>query len=147
MLGADVVFSTAYNTTSVLYATPDGKIFLLGCDTSEALKVGTFDDSVIVESISDNGSIAVWLLNSDNQYTPVIYNGGDKKTCESYSSKYAGFGHSFSKDQKLVVLGSYSSNTMYIAGEGMETVRVSMPNVLDVPMFYSEKGRITDTNA
>lgn len=146
-LGEGVKYTVAKNTTSVLYATMDGKLFLLGCDTTEALKAGTFDDSVMVEGISDNGSIAIWLLNSGNQYTPVIYNGGDKKTCESYSSYISFFGAEFSKDQKLVVLGSYNSNTIYIAGEGMEAVKVSLPSALFLPVFYSEKGRVRDTNA
>lgn len=146
-LGEDVRYTVAKHTTSVLYATTEGKIFLLGCDTADKVRIGTFEDRVTVWEVSDNGGIAVWLLNEGKQYTPVIYNRGDKKTCEPYSSNYPGFSAELSKDQKMVVLGSYYSNTVYFAKEGEEAVKVSLPDDLFLPIFYSEKGRIRDTNA
>lgn len=145
-LGEDVRYTVAKHTTSVLYATTEGKIFLLGCDTADKVRIGTFEDRVTVWEVSDNGGIAVWLLNEGKQYTPVIYNSGDKKTCEPYSSNYPGFSAELSKDQKMVVLGSYYSNTVYFAKEGEEAVKVSLPDDLFLPIFYSEKGRIRDTN-
>lgn len=152
-LGANAKYTVAEHTTSVLYATTSGKLYLLACDTAEKTKAGSFEDSVIVQEVSDNGALAVWVLDDGEQYTPVIFNGGDKKTCESYSGaiyrslRFPGFNAEFSKDQKLAVMGSWLNNVLYIAEEGKETLKVSLPEEMSYAQFYSEKGRIRDTNA
>ena len=142
-LGEDVVSTAAENTTSVLYATTDGKLYTLAADSTEAVKVGTFDNSVLVTAISDNAGIAAWVLSDNNKYTPVILNGEDKKTCESYTAKYyAGFSVEFSEDQKMAVMGSYYSNTVYIVQEGEETEKISLPDELSSAWFFAANGRV-----
>lgn len=142
-LGEDVVFTVAENTTSVLYATVDGDI----ADSTEAEKAGTFDDSVLVTAISDNAGIAIWLLNDGAEYTPVVRNGEDKKTCEAYSAYFSGFAAEFSKDQKMVVMGSYFSNTVYIVKEGEDAVKIALPDELSSGNFFSANGRVYTQNA
>lgn len=146
-LGENVARAVAENNTSVLYATDDGKLYILAAESTEAEKVGTFDDSVLVTAISDNANIAVWLLNDGNEYTPVIRNGEDKKTGESYTAKYSGFNVEFSKDQKMAVMGSYNSNTVYIVKEGEETEKISLPDNLANTVFYSGNGEMSRSNA
>lgn len=142
-LGEDVRFVVAENTTSALYATGDGKLYTLSSDSAEPVKVGSFDDSVLVSAVSDSAEIAVWLLYDGSQLTPVILNGEDKKTCAPYTAKYySGFEVEFSKDQTLAVMGSYNSNSVYIVKNGEEVQSYSFPDALYDTAFYSANGRI-----
>lgn len=146
-LGENVVYTVAKNNTSVLYATDDGKLNTLAADSTEAVKVGTFEKRVLVMDISDNANIAVWVLNDGSEYTPVIQNGDDRKTCEAYSAKYSGFRVEFSKDQKMAVIGSYYNNTVYIVKEGEDVVKITLPDELSSGNFFSANGRVNTCSA
>lgn len=152
-LAEDIAFVAADNTVTALYATGDGGVYMLAADSTDAEKVGTFEDQVKVVDISDNANIAVWLLiDEGNSYskdecTPVIWNSGEKKTCASYSTYVSDLGVEFSKDQKLAVVGPSFGNTVYIVKEEEETEKFTVPDELLSYSYYTSSGRVNECNA
>ena len=149
----DIAFVAADNTVTALYATGDGGVYMLAADSTDAEKVGTFEDQVKVVDISDNANIAVWLLidegssYSKDECTPVIWNSGEKKTCASYSTYVSDLGVEFSKDQKLAVVGPSFGNTVYIVKEGEDVVKITLPDELSSGNFFSANGRVNTCSA
>lgn len=148
-VGEDITVITANNTLSALFATGEGDIYILTEDATEPRKVDTFDYSVRVKDISDDGQVAVWADKDGSDYQ-IVLNVADEsqklgKVTPSYSQD--GISAVFSKDQKLAVVASNLSDHLWIQPEGKDVVDVNLGAELAYTTIYSQMDYLSRTNA
>ena len=135
----------ADNKSALLYSTEDS-IYTLASDSDEKNKVGTFTDNVSTIAVSDDASMALWLLSDgDDEWTPVFCVNGETTKGETYTANYSSFYAYFSEDQSLMVAYSYNANYIYIVKAGEEVVKVTLPD--EVNSVDCNKGEINQTKA
>ena len=147
-LGEDIASVVSENALTVLYATDDGKLYVLTVDDDEAERVGSFDDYVYVDAVSDDGTVAVWTLtDDDDNNTPVIWNNGDKVTLSEYNTSSDNTIVTFTTDQKLMTVTGAYSDQMYILTLGDEGSVVKLHNTMGVSSVYTSEGKLGNQNS
>lgn len=143
-IGEDVAAQVAANTISVLYATDEGNIYTMAATASEATKVGTFDNGVEVEAISDDGQISVWVNQDDYDLTIYLNEGDNRTTLGQVDSKYNYTYATFTDDQKMVVVTNSYSERMWIKSIGSEPVEVKLAGEPQNNTVYTADGYLSD---
>lgn len=147
-LGKDVAFITAANNTSVIYATDDGNIYTVKSTETENNKVGTYNSSVDLEAISDDGEISVWVVKNRNSTQIIMLNDGeDKQTLGQVDGKYNHTYATFTDDQGMLIIGNLDSDCLWLKYPGKELTKINLGAELADGTVYTDKGRLSDVRS
>ena len=152
-LGEDVGFAVADNTTSVVYATDDSKIYTLASTDTEPTKIGNWENEICLCGISDDGQISIWNeATNDDTYTLYLNDGelkedlGENEYAYSWVAGYA-VRLQATKDNNLFVITDIFRDKMWFKTPGEETIEIGLGQELDNSKLYVEAGKIEFANA
>lgn len=140
-VGEDITFVTAENTTSILYATDEGNIYTLANTDTDANKIATFDDTVELEAVSDDGQISVWVILEDDSHTIMLNDGDDRSVLGEIESESNYTYVTFSKDQKLVTIDNSYSDCIWIKRPGEDPIKAKLGGKV-FGIAYTEHGHL-----
>lgn len=143
-IGEDVAFVVATDTTSVLYATGEGKVYTMAATTSEATKVGTFENRAELEAISNDGQISIWVDKDSSDLTIYLSEGDSRTTLGQVDSKYNYTYATFTDDQKIIVVTNSYCNRMWIKSVGSDPVEVKLAGEPQNHTVYTANGNLSD---
>ncbi len=146
-LGEDVAAIAAENNISVLFATDEGGIYTMAYNSQEKNKIGTYEDSVDLEAISDDGQISVWVTEEYDVQTIVLNEGEDRVTLGEVSAKSNYTYVTFTDDQKMLTVLNTNSDCMWMKRVNEEPIKVRLGATLESTFPYSAGGYITNQNA
>lgn len=144
-LGKDIAVTIAESSAAVLYATDDGDIFTMSSTSSEKQKVGTYSNTVELESISDNGQISVWVTEKNDVQTIILNDGEDKFTLGEVDYEYNYTYVTFSKDQNMAVVTNAYSDRMWIKNLDQDPIEVKLGTEPYSSTIYTNAGALENT--
>lgn len=146
-IGTDVAALTAQDTISILYATGDGDIYTMAATSSVGTKVGSFDDTVELEAVSNDGQISVWVNKNDNEITIYLNEGDNRATLGKLETRNNYTYASFSEDQKMAVVTNTESDRMWIKAAGADPVEAKLPHIVKNGSVFTGNGNLLDATA
>lgn len=140
---------TADNSLAALYTTGSGEIYTIRYDWDDPEKIGSFDSSALLVTISDDASIAVWQEWDDDGYRIMLNDDGDDKKIASYDDyEYRNVYATFSADQNMLVIVDTSSGDIFIKEPGEDDIgRVSLRGYISSYSIYTNAGELSQCNA
>lgn len=142
-IGNVVDIYVAQDSTTVLYATDDGKIYTMLSTASEGTKVGTYSDSIHLETISNDGQLSLWVTTQNRVATIVLNDGDDRTDLGDADYLWGNTNATFSKDQKIIVITDIDSEEMWIKAAGSNAVAVKL-GARPTYNIYTENGLLAD---
>lgn len=146
--GKDMAVAVAENTLALVLADDEGSILIAPESAGEAEKIGSYDDSVYVEEVSNDGTTAVWVDKdtSEDTLTIFLYADGERTKLGTADSSYDYTNAVIANDGSFVAVANGYFDTLYWKLKDGEVVSARLGDTLASSTMYNAAGRL-DTNS
>jgi hypothetical protein len=137
--------AAAVHTMEILYA-KDGVVYSLPADSETAQEVGTYEDSIYIYLVSDDGQLGVWASGINDVDYIMLRDGGEGEKLFVTEREGEVF-CKLSKDQQLLTVDSVDQNCFWLKQRGCAPVELQNEGWELKYTDYSPMGRVELTPA